>query len=185
MADYELSPEELSDVFDDMVQTDGFRFPHDLFPGENIGGNVHLGTREHWEGYDYNPPEYFQNRDHPFAVADPRADAKPTWDQILERHTLLTGKNQRLSFHLEVTSEETRRIRAAYIGDLDVPQTAEQEIFYRIRASAADLVEKDAERDRLHRVATILRKQVETLPADQLDTLDPTDDTHWAKPKET
>ena len=185
MADYELSPEELSDVFDDMVQTDGFQFPHDLFPGENIGGNVHLGTREHWEGYDYNPPEYFQNRDHPFAVEDPTADAKPTWDQILERHALLTGKNQRLSFRLEVMSEETRRIRAVYIGDLDVPQTEGQEILYRIRASAADLVEKDTERDRLHRVAVSLGKQTQIMPADQLDDFDPTDDALWAKPKET
>ena len=181
----ELTPIELSDVFDDMVQTDGFRFPHDLFPGEKPGGTVHLGTREHWEGYDYNPPEYFLDTGHPFALGDPTADPRPTWDQILERHTLLTGKNARKFLYQTITEEEARRITLAYVGDQNVPQTEGQEVFYRIRASAADLAEKDAERDRLHRVANSLRKQVEILSTDQLDSIRPTDDALWAKPKET
>ena len=82
-----------------------------------------------------------------------------------------------------IGGEETRRICVAYIGDQDVPQTVEQEILYRLRASATDLATKDAERNRLHGKAAALRAWVEhadrTLA--ELDTFDPTADLHLVR----
>ena len=90
-------------------------------------------------------------------------------------------RRRRTALREAVLKEEARRICAAYIGDQDVEQTVEQEILYRLRAPAADLVTKDAERDRLAGKARALRVWINdsTRTQAELDAFDARTDTHW------
>ena len=82
-----------------------------------------------------------------------------------------------------LAEEEASRIRSAYIGSLDVSQTAEQEIFYRLRASASALSAKDAERDRLAGKAKALRTWIKSSSRTlaELTLFNAGDNKHWRK----
>lgn len=138
-----------------------------------------------WNAYDYNPGEFSGS----FAPdEDTRATVrpKPTWAELQAAAAASRLSFLKVDAPRQIQAEEARRICAAYIGDQDVPQTIEQEILYRLRASDTDLAPKDTERDRLRGKAVALRTWIndDMRTQSELEAFDPTADSHWAKPNE-
>ena len=75
--------------------------------------------------------------------------------------------------------KRTPDLRLAYVSDQDVPQTVQNEILYRLRASSEELAPKDLERDRLHVKAAALATSLDSMALDALESFDPRDDRHW------
>ena len=170
-------------------------WPHHIVPGayfDGLGGiNEDAGspldlTREGWDLYGYNPVPYVADLELGLDDRD-TVRAKPTWDAVVAACPTFILKRA-VDLGREVSQiEETRRICAAYIGDQPVRQTVEQEILYRQRAAETgiDISAKHAERDRRHGVANSLRARIAAAQTiEDLDAIDPTDDSVWATPTE-
>ena len=57
------------------------KFPYDYYPGQVTGGTIQpLNTKEAWDRYIWNPPEF--DTEH-FDI-DETASGKPNWHQIVE-----------------------------------------------------------------------------------------------------
>ena len=109
--------------------------------------------------------------------AQPGQSEKPDWPHVLTIYPVWLV-NRCIK---RINKEETKRICKAYISDQDVEQTVQQEMLYRLRASAVNLAPKNTERGRLHTKATLLKVWVKdsTRTIVELENLDFTLDTHW------
>ena len=59
----------------------GIKRPYDLIPGTRPGGvEFVIETKERWDAYQWNPPQYAQNH---YPEPDPAASPKPTYEQVL------------------------------------------------------------------------------------------------------
>ena len=56
------------------------KFPYDILPGHNeFGDSLSLTTREAWEGYHWNPPQYTR-----YTESQDDVMAKPGWKTVVE-----------------------------------------------------------------------------------------------------
>ena len=134
-------------------------------------------TESEWGTYQWNPPQYLVER---YPDPDPDASPKPTWAEIVTARDAALPIQLREQLTQSVNAEEERRICAAYLDDLPVLQTVQNEILYRLRATTADLAAKNTERDRLHFRAVALVAGLDTMTLEELQAFDPAQDIHWA-----
>ena len=106
---------------------------------------------------------------------------QPSWTELYEAAMAEEFSNTKSIRIRRVTIEEERRICEQYLeGQLrsDQSPTVQLEILYRLRAPNPELTLRDAERDRLHDVATTLLIALNA--ATTIDNLlDPADDDLW------
>ncbi len=80
--------------------------PYNRFPGDRPGlqSAAKLNTRELWDAYQWNPPQYLTEQ---YPDPDPDASPKPAWDDIVEAH-----RRQRLAFLIHrIDTEDRPRVR--------------------------------------------------------------------------
>lgn len=175
-----------NEEFHDAMQSfadDGKRWPHDLKPltratlydekGMRFALEEHPGdvTKEQWEQYDYNPPE-FAKRMFPEADLRPDVRPKPSWQEVLDggkRQMFEEGRANSLS---AIGFECTHRVNLA-LGARDYQHSIRKQI--RGDVTPAQLVE----RDRLRAVHKAQVKLVEAMTAEQLAEYDPSADAIW------
>ena len=161
------------------LRNNGVIFPYNRNPGSRPGQiSLPFTNQEIWDSYQWNPPQFLDYDDD---GPDPDASPKPTWEEIrsaVAGSIFRATKSTRIQ---RVSIEETRRICEQYLeGQLrsDQSPTVQLEILYRLRAPNPELTLRDAERDRLHDVATTLLIALNA--ATTIDNLiDPADDDLW------
>ena len=151
------------------------RLPYDAYPGQTPDGLIDLTTRDAWNWYRWNPPEYLDYTEH-------QADcmAKPTWDMIIG--ALVSVRQEQAIDRLD--SVCTARITAGY-GE----QNEKAELHFRLRAtesgaSNADKIRQadgNTERDRLRARYQAITAWINTITdPDILRNLDFSDDEYWS-----
>lgn len=145
-----------------------------------------------WNRYSWNPPSPFLERNQGVIYShfkeyagrvDPLASPKPTWAELTEALTEVTLAQAKSIRIQRVQLEETRRICEQYLEGERYPDqgaTVQLELLYRARASAEELAIRDAERNRLHIVATTLVTRLKAATTID-DLIDPTADSLWTE----
>ena len=162
----------------ELVDAGTISLPWGYWPGSYPGGEENFLDEKSWDLYIWNPPEHLTGINFP-GEYDPNALNKPTWNQIADAAVIGLLRQVRRSKLQQLEDQLTLRIRANYIGDQEITQTAEQEIFYRLRSSTEALAVKDTERDRLHGRFITLNTSLTGMTLSQLESLDFTDDVNW------
>ena len=151
------------------------RLPYDTFPGQTPDSIIDLNTRDAWNWYQWNPPEYL---DHAESQAD--CMAKPTWEMLL--HAIRQVQRLRAIKRLDAACES--RITQGYGAN-----TSQAEWHFRLRAAEAGASEVDkqrltagnAERDRLRARYRAITARINTITdLDTLRGLDFSDDDYWS-----
>ena len=148
--------------------------PYRVAPGSRPGGRVDAicTSWARWRTYDWNPPEFLPTDDRrlqEYGDTDFDASPKPSWREIRDAYDRAAPVRAREQLRETVRAEEGRRICVSYVSDQDVPQTVQNEILYRLRASSEELAPKDLERDRLHAKAAALVTSLDSMALDALE----------------
>lgn len=147
------------------------KFPYDYYPGQVTGGTIQpLNTKEAWDRYIWNPPEF--DTEH-FDI-DETASGKPNWHQIVE--SAITARRELAVKKLRAVCQD-KITRDAFGED-----TLDDERNLRMAAleNNMDISSKILEKNRLTARYREIRDWINQLTdLDQLSELDFDNNTYW------
>ena len=152
-------------------QDSGWKLPYGIFPGSFPGGVAPFLTKEDWESYEWNPPQYLKHLES-YNSPDGEAWGKPTWESLDVILPYAMANILRIDKLAELDLEATTRITGAYEQD-----NFNDEV--KLRLGNRQTTEQDEEKDRLRTLYATLKNRINTSTLEELEALDLTDDVIW------